>query len=346
MTPRRIDVHSHFLPPDYRKACLENGHSQPDGMPKLPEWSEEAHVDVMSRVGITKAILSISSPGTHLVPGNSKLASTVTRYCNIYAASLKKKRPSQFGYFASLPLPDVDLTLAEIPIAIAEGCDGFALETNHHGHYLGDPLFDPVFEELNKRRCTVFIHPTTPCIARSEGKAPISATPLAASYPNPLLEFLFDTARCVTKLFLSGTVRRFPDITYILPHCGGAVPPILSRFTGFSSLVPGPWNGVSEADTRQAFNEQFYFDTAGFAFADGDMLGSGQLVGLVNGAGVSTSRLLYGSDYPFTNAGGVEKLAAVMDEGAKAMFTEEEIEALYHGNAEKLFSDQMDNGKL
>jgi hypothetical protein len=32
----KIDVHSHFLPPFYRKACLEKGHGMPDGMPALP----------------------------------------------------------------------------------------------------------------------------------------------------------------------------------------------------------------------------------------------------------------------------------------------------------------------
>jgi hypothetical protein len=32
----RIDVHAHFLPPFYRKACLETGHGKPDGMPVLP----------------------------------------------------------------------------------------------------------------------------------------------------------------------------------------------------------------------------------------------------------------------------------------------------------------------
>lgn len=300
----------------------------------------------MSRVNITKSILSISSPGTHLVPSNPELASTLTRYCNNYAATLKKKHPSKFGFWASLPLPDIDLSLAEIPRAIEEGCDGFTLETNHHGYYLGDPIFDPVFSELNAHKSTIFIHPTSPCIACGPGKDPLKAAPLHALYPNPMLEFFFDTARCVANLFLSGTVARFPDITYIVPHAGGGMPPVLSRFTGFSTLVPGPWSGVSERAAREAFRTRFYFDLAGFTFPAGEepgdvagserMAGTGQLAALLRSTGVGPGRLLYGSDYPFTKADGVEWLADLMDAGAKALFSDEEIEDIYHGNAEKL----------
>ncbi|KAL1297011.1 hypothetical protein AAFC00_004605 [Neodothiora populina] len=338
MANSRIDVHAHFLPPDYFQACLDNGYANPDGMPALPKWSTEAHLDSMSRIGISKSILSISSPGTYLKIGDKQLASTVTRYCNNYAASLKKQYPSKFGFWASLPLPDIELALAEIPQAIEDGCDGFAVKTNHQGHYLGDPLFDPVFEEFNKRRAIVFIHPTSPCIACGDGKEPIKAAPLHANFPNPMIEFFFDTARCVTNLFLSGTVARYPDITYVIPHAGGAMPPILPRFTGFSTLVPGPWTGVAEKEARQAFNKQFYFDLAGFPFSNSSEDGkpSGQLVGLVQGCGVSSQRLMYGSDFPFTSVEGVNMLAGQMNTGVKKMFSDDEIEAIYHGNAQRL----------
>lgn len=141
--PSKIDVHVHFLPPAYRQACLDHGHANPDGMPYLPEWSEEAHLELMDKNGIQKAILSISTPGTHLVYNDSELAATVTRDCNSYAADLKKRMPERFGYWASLPIPDVDLCLEEIAKSAEEGCDGYALLTNGHGHYLGDPIFDP-----------------------------------------------------------------------------------------------------------------------------------------------------------------------------------------------------------
>lgn len=336
--PSRIDVHSHFLPPAYRQACQENGHANPDGMPYLPEWSEEAHIELMDKNGIQKSILSISTPGTHLVYNDSNLAAKVTRECNSYAADLKKRMPDRFGYWASLPIPDVDLCLQEIEKSAEEGCDGYVMLTNGHGHYLGDPILDPIFAELNKRKAILFIHPTTPCIsctpevankAGASTEQPTKATPFAGKFPNPMLEFLFDTARVVSNMFLGGTISRCPDLRIILPHLAGASPPLLSRWTGFSTLVPGAFEACPEEAAKEALNRQFWFDMAGFPFP-------GQIVGLLKGAGISHERVMYGSDFPFTKAPGVEYLRDRMDEGVRGMFDEKEIEDIYRDNALKL----------
>lgn len=98
--------------------------------------------------------------------------------------------------------------------------------------------------------------------------------------------------------------------------------------------MPGPWQGVSEDEVRETFNRQVWFDMAGFSFP-------GQIKGLVDGAGVGHSRLLYGSDYPFTKAPGVDMLAGMMDEGVKSLFDESQIEDLYHKNAEALFGKKQ-----
>ena len=334
--PSKIDVHSHFLPPFYQDACRQNGHANPDGMPHLPGWSPEEHLELMDKTGVSKAMLSVSTPGIHLVSGNDQLARKLARDCNHYAADLKKRLPDRFGYFASLPLPDVEGCLAEIPQAIAEDCDGFVVMTNGHGHYLGDPRFDPIFDELNRRKALLFIHPTTPrcpCSpeAMANGQPAVMATPFSGRWPNPMLEFLFDTARVVSNLFLSGTMRRCPDLKIILPHLGGAFPPLLSRWTNFSSLVPGPWEGVPEEEVRAAFTKQIWFDMAGFPFPS-------QIRGLMEGVGVSHSRLMYGSDFPFTGPDGVQRLLQDMDQGVKGMFDEEQIKDLYHRNAERLLA--------
>ncbi|KAF2485197.1 hypothetical protein BDY17DRAFT_293104 [Neohortaea acidophila] len=265
--PYKIDTHVHMLPPAYRQACIDNGHANPDGMPYLPEWDPETHLALMDDLNIQKAILSVSSPGTHLVAGNDALAAKVTREANSYAAALKKRLPERFGYFASLPIPAVDVCLREIEQASQEGCDGFVMLTNGHGIYVGDPSLDAIFDELNRRHATVFFHPSTPRCPCSPadaaaGQTPVNATPFAGYYPNPMMEFLFDTARAMTNLFLSGTVRRCPDIQFIFSHCGGAFPGLLSRVTIYASLVPVPWTGVSEEEAREAMKKQVWFDLA------------------------------------------------------------------------------------
>ncbi|KAI6896500.1 hypothetical protein KC334_g10874 [Hortaea werneckii] len=338
--PHKIDVHSHYLPPFYQEALRNHGHANPDGMPAVPEWSPETHLQLMDKLGISKSVLSISSPGTHLVPGDNDLAAKLSRQCNSYAADLKRQMPDRFGFFASLPIPDVATCLKEIDQASKDGCDGFTFLTNGHGLYLGDPAFDPIFDELNRRHATIFIHPTTPTCPCSpppsssssptHPQQPTKATPLASKYPNPMLEFFFDTARVVTNLFMSGTIKRCPHLRIILPHLGGAFPPLLSRWTGFSQLVPGPWEGVAETEVREAFQRQIYFDLAGFVFP-------GQIKGLMEGVGVKAERIMYGSDFPFTKPDGVEMLLGQMDQGMREGFSAEAVEAMYHGNAERLF---------
>lgn len=172
MHTQRGDIHTHFLPPSYRQACLEAGHDKLDGMPKLPvniglptvrlgeilirvkHWTKVGHLEFMEKAGIAKSILSISSPRTHLIPGNDGLALKVTRECNEFAAQLKRQHPDKFGFLASLPLPDVNGSLEAHSFDVLNA-DGIAVKTNMHGVYMGDPVLDPVFLELNRRHATV-----------------------------------------------------------------------------------------------------------------------------------------------------------------------------------------------
>ncbi|KAF2177458.1 amidohydrolase 2 [Zopfia rhizophila CBS 207.26] len=343
--PSRIDVHSHFLPPDYRDALANNGHEKLDGMPAIPQWSLETHLDMMSSANVSKSIISISSPGTHIVPGKDELGRNLTRHCNSYAASLKSKYPHKFGFWASLPLPDVDATLKEIDVAISEGADGFGLMTNYHGNYLGTPIFDPIFEKLNGIRATVFIHPTKPCIKcpGASSTATMDATPFGDQYPIPMFEFFFDTARAVVNLFLSGTVARCPNITFIIPHSGGCMPPLISRFIEFSHIVPGG-RLMDDAEVRGQLGKQFYFDLAGLVFA-GKEGGLGQLKAFVEGYQIGHDRLLYGSDFPFTPTKFVKQFAERMKDGLESLFEEGEREMVYEKNAQRLIKSN-NTGKV
>jgi predicted TIM-barrel fold metal-dependent hydrolase len=345
----RIDTHAHFIPPFYRAACEESGNGQPDGMPKIPvrfslpyvgslffanhhkPWSEEAHVTMMEDLSITKSVLSISSPGVYLYPGDHEASRRLTRQCNEFAADIVRRRPDQFAFWAALPLPDVAGTLLEIPYALETlHAAGFALETNHHGTYLGDPIFDAVFTELNRRKATVFIHPTTPCIKHA-GSHDHTAVTVLSQFPNPMFEFMFDTARAIINLFLSGTIKRCPDITFVIPHAGGAIPPVIERFCSFATDILGLEVETNSKIVKETFLRQFYFDLAGFPFPD-------QIHGLLRF--VEPQKLLYGSDYPFTPAKGVAALAKKMHIGLEDLFSDDSVRrGVYAGNAKRLLRE-------
>ena len=323
----KIDVHSHYTPDFYKQACEANGHKHPDGMPGVPSWTEEAHLHMMGKINATKSILSISSPGVHLVANDDELARKLARQCNDFAADLKRRRPDQFGFFAAMPAPDVEGCLAEIKHAYDDlNCDGVTFKTNAHGVYLGDKSLDPIFDELNRRRAVIFIHPTTPCM--SDGTL---AVPLQL-FPRPAYEFFFDTCRAVISLFASGTVSRCPNVTFIIPHMGGAFPPLINRFSSVGPVLglPGIDPALSPTMVKEKLNTQFYFDTAGWAFTE-------QIKGLLEY--VKVDRMLYGSDFPFTPLAPVISLSEEHDKYLPEVFSnEEDRQKLCTKNAIKLLT--------
>ncbi len=122
---------------------------------------------------------------------------------------------------------------------------------------------------------------------------------------------MFDAARALISLFLSGTIERCPDVTFIIPHAGGALPPVIQRFCSFATDMLGSEVNINSQIVRETFKRQFYFDLAGFPFRD-------QIQGLLRFA--PSEKLLYGSDYPFTPVKAVRLLAQKMEAGLEETF--------------------------
>ncbi|MFG2674738.1 amidohydrolase family protein [Streptomyces sp. NPDC048445] len=287
----RVDVHCHYLPDFYRQALIEAGHSEPDGIPFIPQWSEEAALAAMDELGTATAHLSISSPGVHF--GDDRAARRLARRVNEEGARLARAHPGRFEFFASTPLPDVDGALEEIVYAFDElGAAGVVLETNFHGTYLGDAALEPVLAELDRRAAVVFLHPTSPsavCGGGTRGPLP---------YPRPMVEFLFETTRSVTDLVLSGALDRHSRLRVIVPHAGAALAVLASRI----DLIGGKMTGTTKP--MHTALRKLHFDLAGFPLPE-------QLPALLSVA--DPDRIHYGSDWPFTPLPEVKNAAAALD---------------------------------
>jgi 6-methylsalicylate decarboxylase len=269
--PYRIDVHQHMLPPEYVSALAKLGITAAGGRP-FPVWDVQSALEVMDRHSITTAIISISEPGIYF--GDRVFARDLARRCNEFSAQLIRAYPQRFGAFAILPLPDVDAALRELEYALDTlKLDGVVLLSSIDGRYPGDPLFDELFTELNRRKAVVFLHPTVPAI-NSE---------LKLDLPPFLIEFVFDTTRAVTNLIYSGTLERCPEIRFILAHAGGTVPYLAFRISFGQVMLPDAPQGV------MTYLKQFYYDTALSAYPNA--LRSLQEL-------VDASHILFGSDYP------------------------------------------------
>lgn len=272
----RIDVHHHILPPDYVTALKRIGITESGGVP-IPDWNPQASLNVMDQNGIAAAITSISSPGVYF--GDISFSGELARQCNEFSARLVCDYPKRFGSFAVLPLPDVDAALRELEYAIDKlKLDGIVLLTNVGGHYLGDPEFDELFAELNRRKAVVFIHPTNP----PAGNLP------ELELPSSLVEFVFDTTRAVVNLIHSGTLERYPDIRFILAHAGGTAPYLAWRISLFE-FKPGMYRPDPQEIIHSSF-KCLYYDIA-LSASPHTLSSLKQLA--------DPSHILFGSDYPF-----------------------------------------------
>ena len=302
MAASRIDVHHHFFLPEYLAAMGPMAN-----MPQVKGWSLAHTHEEMDKNGVGTAVLSLSPPGIHL--GASTDSRRLARIVNDHATRLRGSQPVRFGHFASVPMPDVEGTLAEIAYALDTlKADGIQLMTSYGNRWPGHPDFDPVFDELNRRKALVFIHPLEPaCCAH-----------LIDCVPAPLAEFVFDTTRCVFSLLFSGTLARCPDIRFIFCHAGGTVPMLSGRaaMTGldrvFAQKLP---NGIDHE------LKKLHYDVALAAYRPA-------LAALF--ATVPISQVLLGSDYPFGKTG--DGIRGLEEYG----LTPADLASIYRGNAERL----------
>jgi predicted TIM-barrel fold metal-dependent hydrolase len=263
----------------------------------------------MDRNGVEAAVLSLSPPGFHHT-GEAE-ARRLARTVNEHATMLRSTYPSRYGHFASVPMPDVDGTLAEIAYALDTlKADGIQFMTSYGERYLGDAAFAPVMAELNRRKALVFIHPL----------APVCCAPSLRWISPALFEFTQDTNRCVFSLLLTGTLARFPDIRFIICHAGAAVPILAGRAAvlglGREHADKMP-NGI-DYELRK-----LHYDVA---------LQANRPALAALFAYVPTSQVLLGSDYPFgTSTDGIKGLEAYG-------LAPGDLAAIYRGNAERLLS--------
>jgi 6-methylsalicylate decarboxylase len=270
-----IDSHHHLLP-DFFWQETENAHAPVGGLAPL-RWSKEASISFMDEAGIDMAVVSLSTPGVHT--GVSAKAQALARRCNEFAAELLRERPDRFAGFACLPLPDIDASLEELAYAFdVLELDGVVLFTNANAVYLGDAVLESVFEELERRRAVVFVHP--------------NPSPDAAAHslglPDNLLDFPTDTNRVVAQMHYTNRFARTPNVKYIFSHAGGSIPYLAARFAIIDEMgfIPGGEQRGTAADMFR----RTYWDTA-LAASDPVLRMLRDVAGL--------GQVLYGTDFPY-----------------------------------------------
>ena len=302
-----VDVHHHVWAPAFLKELEARKLAEPPAR----NWSINKTLDDMAQAGVTYSITSPTTPAASF--GDAETMRRMARASNEYGAQLARDYPKQFGFFATLPMLDVDGALKEI----AYSCDvlkaqGIAMLTSYDGKWLGDAAFAPIMDEINRRKLIVYTHPANPkcCNGLQEG------------VPGSTIEFATDTTRTITSILFSGTATRCKDIKFIFSHAGGTMPFLVERLTMLPKLNAN-FGKVLPSDQVIPTLRRFYYDTAQASHP-------GALLSLLNL--VDVSQVVFGTDFPYRTS--LDHVKGLLGMG----FSLEDLTAIESRNARRMLT--------
>ncbi len=322
---RVVDFHNHYYPPAYLDALRAGPTSvrvttDHEGNPVLHYPGDynvvvPGHRDIEHRhrvlddAGVDMQVLTLTSPGTHVeAPAQ---AVPWARLVNDALASIAYSRPERFTALATLPLNDPKASVAELERAsLSLGLRGAMLFSNVNGVALADERYWPLYEKADKLGAVLYIHPIHP----------VGVEAMREYWLMPLVGFPFDTTLAAAKLVYSGVMERFPRITWVLAHLGGAIPYLAERLDrGFRAF-----RDCRQHITRppSEYLKRCYYDTVNFDPA--------ALRLAIEFAGAD--HLLAGSDYPHQ----IGSLRLMRESIEGLAIPESDKTAILGGNAERL----------
>ncbi|MGH3296783.1 MAG: amidohydrolase family protein [Trebonia sp.] len=277
-----IDVHSHLFPPGLMAAIAKAGGRLPqlEAAPQQSMSLGERH-ELMLENQVDLGLLSVGV----LQPYHDDVRTAVdlAREANDTYLQTSADSGGWLATWAALPLPHVDAALAELDrVAGDPGCVGVTLGTSVLDLDLDDKVLEPVYQALNDRGSTVFVHPSM---------AFAGFGPNDLGMQRSIGGMIEDTVAGI-RLLLSGIVVRYPRVNFIVPHLGGTLPFIYGRVRRHIAAAEKKWadEGLVSADDACTGLSRLWWDTATRHVP--------ALTCAVETLGAD--RLVFGTDYPYT----------------------------------------------
>jgi aminocarboxymuconate-semialdehyde decarboxylase len=290
----KIDIHNHFYPasyfemirelgaPDYRFATDASGATTIEfrgtrffGV-QPPMTDAVLRIEEMDRVGVDVQVLSLSVPNVYFA--EEAREPEIARRTNDAYAELIARHPRRFKALASIPMDLPDEASQELARALdVLKLQGVLLLSHIRGKPLTDSRFRPFFEEADRRRLFILIHPMLPVGMAEQLKDYVLG---------PLVGFPFDSTLAVARMCFDGLFRAFPSIRFLVPHLGGAIPSLLPRLDQGYRDFPQCRTKIDEPPSF--YLKKLYFDTVS--------AGPSTLAFVRDLVGVD--RIAFGSDYP------------------------------------------------
>jgi aminocarboxymuconate-semialdehyde decarboxylase len=286
-----VDFHNHYFPPAFVDA-VRRGESafrvteDADGNPVLHSPGDynvlvpghrdlDARVEALDAVGVDMQVITMTAPGTSIE--TPEQAASMARVINDGLAEGREAHADRFVPLGHLPLVNPAAAAEEFGRVVGDlGMPGVMLFSNANGVPLADERFWPIYEQADEAGAVLYIHPTYP----------LGVEAMEDYMLMPLVGFLMDTTLAAAHLVFAGVPERFPGITWVLCHTGGAVPFLAERFDRGYEAFPRCRENLSRKPSD--YLRDFYYDTVNFD--------PGCLRLAVDFAGID--HVVAGSDYP------------------------------------------------
>jgi uncharacterized protein len=327
-----IDIFNHFMPRAYfdRLGDFVPGHPVLAAFPRLaPLLDVEARLRLMDEFGAMQHVISLANPPLELIAGPNRTPE-LAQFANDALAEVCRKHPDRFPTFiASLPMNNVEASLAEADRAIKTlGARGVQMFTNVAGKPLSAPEFRPLFAKMVQHDLPVWVHPMRAAQFSDYASEKESQNEIWFSFGWP-----YETTACMTRLIYSGIFDELPELKIVSHHMGGMIPYFSGKIQlGFRQIFFGgpDTNPVAaEAGLKKQPVEYFkmlYADTA-----------LGEVAPTRCGhAFFGTKQCLFASDAPFDAEEGRGLLSRSIVAVNALEIPQAEKDAIFAGNAKKL----------
>jgi predicted TIM-barrel fold metal-dependent hydrolase len=334
----KIDAFTHIFPKAYFDKMTEvlpagrDMHKRVRAIPSIVDL--DARFRIMDEFGDGyRQVLSLGSPPIEVF-GAPRLTAEMARIANDGMAELVAKYPDRFfGFVASLPMNDLEATLAETRRAIdGLGALGVQIFTNINGRPVYAPETRAFFDLMAEYDLPIWMHP-----ARGAEVADYRGERKSHYEIWWTLGWPYETSVAMSHMVFGGLFDRHPEIKIITHHMGGMIPYFAGR------VGPG-WDQLGSRTSDEDYTlitkamrakgkrpidyfRLFYADTALFGALEGTRCG-------LDFFGVE--RTIFASDAPFDPEGGRAYIRDTLAIVEQLEISAAERQQIYEGNLRRL----------
>jgi aminocarboxymuconate-semialdehyde decarboxylase len=189
-------------------------------LPQKGHFDYGLRIEHMDAAGIDLSIVSLTCPNVYW--GDEGISCRAARESNDTMAEAQSTYRDRIRWFTSLPWEYPQRAVEELERTCANGAVGVMVLANVAGRSLTDPLFAPIWAEIDRRGLPVLVHPTDP-----PGVDLMDMTKFDLSWS---VGFMFDTTLAITRMIFEGFFDRHPNLKVIAAHGGGTLPYLVGRF--------------------------------------------------------------------------------------------------------------------